>query len=111
MLQVQVSIGRNTSPGVPMSGAGPFEGVWYRFQRDISDALWRNTRGGTRWQEAHYGTGQWEDQPEDSAHITMLDVFWLDREALSRDLAAIAKRYGQAAVALTVTEPELIAAG
>lgn len=106
MTQVQVSIGRNTSPGIPLPKI-----AWYNFQRSVHVALWAQTRGESRWVEIHKGEGQWEDQVEESAHITMLDVFWLDREALSRDLARIAQRYGQTAVALTVTEPELITAG
>jgi len=106
VIQVQVSIGRNTSPGISLNDI-----TWYNFQRAVSDSLWLNTRGVGRWVENHKGIGLWEDQREESAHITVLDVFSIDREALSRDLAAIAERYGQSAVALAVTEPELIAAG
>ena len=103
MLQVQVSIGRNTSPGIPLPKI-----AWYNFQRDIGEALWENVAGAAQWEEVHTGTGSWDGQTEESAHITVLDVFWLDREALTRDLASIAKRYGQDAIALTVTEPELL---
>lgn len=106
MTQVQVSIGRNTSPGVPMT-----YGSWQSFQGYVSDALWARTRGGYRWIEIHAGEGFWDDQVEESVHVTMLDVFWLDRASLTRDLASIAKRYGQNAIALSITEPELIAAG
>ena len=106
MIQVQVSIGRNTSPGISLNDI-----TWYNFQRAVSDSLWLNTRGGGRWIEVHKGEGVWEDQREESAHVTVLDVFDIpSRWALTRDLAAIAERYGQSAVALAVTEPELIAA-
>lgn len=106
MQQVQVSIGRNNASGISLPKI-----AWYNFQSAISDTLWFHTRGGDRGVEIHKGEGQWEDQTEESAHITMLDVFSVDREALSRDLARIALRYGQTAIALTVTEPELITAG
>jgi len=106
MQQVQVSIGRSTSPGVSM-----YKTTWYNFQRAIDAALWEHTRGEDRWIETHKGEGLWDDFVEESAHITVLDVSWVNRWALTVDLARIARHYGQSAIALTVTEPELIAAG
>lgn len=105
MIQVQVSIGRNNASGIPLPKI-----AWYNFQRDVSYAIWADTRGGSRWVETHKGEGIWGEVREESAHITMLDVFWVDSDHLRLVLASVAKRYGQSAVALSITEPELIAA-
>lgn len=97
---VQASIGRNIG-SEPLSRSD-----WVHFINDVSDAI----REQNEKPEFHFGTGVWEGISEDSAHITVYRANITDeyRYAIRQNLARIAFTYGQEAIALTISESELI---
>lgn len=101
MFTVMVSIGRNV-------GANPLsDRDWTFFLNDVSSVI---RKGDYEIPEIHYGTGVWDGISEESAHVTVYrdsvteGMRWAFREGLSR----LARHYGQDAIALTISEPDLI---
>jgi hypothetical protein len=103
MLTVMVSIGRNV-------GANPLSNDdWIAFVNATSDVI----RNQNEKPELHWGTGSWDGISEESAHITVYRHYVTEgmRYAYREGLSRLARHYGQDAIALTISEPELISGG
>lgn len=124
-MYIQITIGRNASPAawawLNKSYELPQE-KWDAFvavaSMTLNDALLDN-----KWSklEKHFGTGEWEGVEEESCHISAyhphplwlrrLNPFWArNMRSLKRNLAHVAFKYGQEAIAVTVGNSELVEA-
>lgn len=103
MFTVMVSIGRNIG-NEPMSDRD-----WIFFQNDVADVIRREGE----MPEVHSGTGMWDGIRETSVHLTVYREFVTEgmRYAYRQGLARLASHYGQDAIALTISEPELVSPG
>jgi hypothetical protein len=102
MLTVMVSIGRNVG-NTPLSDRD-----WTFFLNDAADVIRRQFEDA----EFHFGKGVWDGISEDSVHITVYRESVTEgmRYAYREGLSRLARHYGQDAIALTISEPELISA-
>lgn len=78
--------------------------------REVAAALTATVAPVAATIERHYGNGTWEDEPEYSAHVTAYPVWYGDiqRDALRRSLADIARRHGQDAIAVWAAPADLV---
>lgn len=112
MFSITVTIGRNvtTSHPHPARAGRPLTLTeWSDFQADVRLAL-GNAVVNSADIEAHYGKGAWGGVEEDSFKVTALvsDMALVSAGALRRELASLAKEYGQDAIALTIGLSDLI---
>lgn len=103
---ITITIGRNVGD-VPMT-----TNRWQSFRSNADYAL-RELVGFDQPYELHEGVGEWNGVREDSHKVTVLlkepiDAFLQDK--LRARLAMLADSYRQDAIALTISESELIAA-
>jgi len=103
MFTVMVSIGRNVG-NTPLSDRD-----WTFFQNDVADVIRREGE----MPEIHTGRGLWAMVWEDSVHLTVYREFVTEgmRYAYREGLSRLASHYGQDAIALTISEPELVSPG
>lgn len=117
MYTYTATIGRNYQPRLAntASSVRPMSlTAWSTFAEDVTAELLGASRLSAFLSEptieVHHGKGIWEGVEEESTKITLLREFPLcDHSAASLRgaLAALAKEYGQDAIALTIGESEL----
>lgn len=101
-MYVQVNIGRNID-GEPMPDA-----EWANFISDVADSLRMSTESYSSAEiETHFGVGIWEDEQEESAHVSMTTHYPYDIEQLRKLLEVDRIRYQQKSIAL-IAGSELI---
>ena len=100
MRTVMVSIGRNIG-NEPMSRKD-----WLAFVNDASDAI----RAQGESPEFHFGTGIWDGISEESVHLTVYrdEITETYLYGVKNRLSILASKYGQDAIALTISEPILV---
>lgn len=106
MHYIAANIGRNVGD-TPMS-----ESAWQSFQHDVATTLFQ---AGARLDDAHgiiSGTGgEWQGEPEESAHVWQLLTDTPSAHKLAdvrHALGVLARDYGQDAIALIVGESALV---
>lgn len=116
-MYIQASIGRNVGTE-PMADA-----VWHVFKQDTREALFLSVHDvdiavavGIEWEDlqVHTGIGEWDGVKEESAHVSVyfdtkpgqVNAARL-HEHLSDRLVALAREYGQDAIAFIVTDSHL----
>lgn len=103
MITLAASIGRNIGTGAPMCPRR-----WDAFQRDTRDAL---SVAPVVFSSAYTGEGEWDGVREESAYVVVsLDLDHIDATPVRDALATLASRYGQEAIALSVSVPTFVPA-
>lgn len=112
MLILQATIGRNARVSlVPMDDV-----TWMEFRRETAGVLSAHAEGQDMFTETHLGWGEWTDVfsgvavCEESAKIALAGVGNYDSAGIMRDLAKVAEKYDQDAIALSVSVSILVQA-
>ena len=120
-MYIQANIGRNITTNLGVRPMGDI--AWETFQKDVKDEIFLAvhdvdipTAIEIEFEDfqVHTGMGEWQGVKEESAHVSVyfdtkpMQIFAARvHEHLSDRLAALAREYGQDAIAFVVTDSHL----